>query len=293
VICYSLLPETIFLLTSLFLFEMLPTATSHLSKKSHRNIIRYGQATLTLHKRTMPPGFILPVPGLFTHSPLNAGEVRLLQFLHGDYLRCELIHANLDRAPDYAALSYTWGDGTNVPHRLTNLSLNGLTLQIGENLCRALAIIGKEIRERAIYLWVDAVCINQNDLLERNSHLFLMPTIYSKAVVVTIWLGEESEDAPQAMEEIVNLVNHLDVLARANAVGLRTDDTSHISPHDPICLAAAGSQTIWNILNKPWFSRVWIAQEVTWTQERKFFCGRSYFKWEHVSWFTGVLYFDP
>jgi hypothetical protein len=226
----------------------------------------------------------LPVPGRFTHSPLNAEEVRLLRFLHGDYLRCELIHTDLDHAPRYAALSYTWGDGTNVSHRLTNFSLNGQTLQIGENLCKALAIIGKEIRERAIYLWVDAVCINQNDLLERNSHLFRMPTIYSKAVVVAIWLGEESEDTPRAVEEINNLTNHLtDVVARASTVGLPTDDTSHISPGDPICSAAAGSQAIWNILNRPWFSRAWIAQEVTWTQERKFWCGLSWIKWEHLA----------
>jgi hypothetical protein len=217
----------------------------------------------------------------FTYLPLNAGEVRMLQFLPGNLLSFELVNINLDQAPSYAALSYTWDDGAT--RKPKEIYVDFMPFSVGENLYKALHGIGRAIRDEDLHLWVDAVCINQNDLVERHSQLRLMSTIYSKAVLVAIWLGDESEDTPKAVEEITNLLKQWVRLARANNVELGADVTSHISPDDPFCLAVASSQAIWNILNRPWFSRTWIAQEVTWTQERKFFCGHFYFTWEQLA----------
>jgi hypothetical protein len=189
----------------------------------------------------------------------------------------------------YVALSYTWDDGTNESQNFQHLALNGtaLALPIRENLWRAIRVVGGEIMQKDMYLWVDAVCVNQDDFSERNSQLLLMPDIYLGAIFVAIWLGEESEDTPGAKQQITDLANHLVNLdltlgstARLSIGDRYASAASHISPDDGICSDAAKSQAIWDILNRPWFSRAGIAQEVTGAQERRFYYGDGWIPWE-------------
>jgi Heterokaryon incompatibility protein (HET) len=57
------------------------------------------------------------------------------------------------------------------------------------------------------YLWVDAICINQNDVHERNSQVSLMRPIYKNAATVRVWPGEEADDSALAMDTIIKLAN--------------------------------------------------------------------------------------
>jgi hypothetical protein len=51
-------------------------------------------------------------------------------------------------------------------------------------------------------MWIDAVCINQNDLEERGDQVQIMALIYAYAAKVTVWLGEEADGSNEAMQEI-------------------------------------------------------------------------------------------
>lgn len=110
-------------------------------------------------------------------------------------VRCKLNQASFDD-PDlkYMALSYVWAD----PPGTTPIIVNGIETRIGLNLEGAL----RHIRQPscATVLWVDAVCINQEDLAEKNHQVEMMRMIYSGAELVIAWLGSAGEDSDLAME---------------------------------------------------------------------------------------------
>ena len=85
------------------------------------------------------------------------------------------------------AISYPW-EGQD---RSESIQINGKPLAVTPNV---VAII-KSIRSQRKRLWIDAVCINQEDLTERNHQVQLMRHIYQKASTVVIWLGSNITDA--------------------------------------------------------------------------------------------------
>jgi hypothetical protein len=113
----------------------------------------------------------------------SSRQLRLL-ILHpckdpGEGIRCDLIKASLNSDPRYEALSYTWGKPINE----ATIIVNAITLPVRKNLWDALYHLrGAEART----LWIDAVCINQNNILERNDQVQMMRHIYEKAQRVGI-----------------------------------------------------------------------------------------------------------
>jgi hypothetical protein len=90
----------------------------------------------------------------------------------------------------YEALSYTWGppfDGFDFPDE--EISLCGTPVTIKANLADALRNFRQSFRSYRI--WVDALCINQNDSDERSSQVSMMSKIYSSASRVLVWLGKD------------------------------------------------------------------------------------------------------
>ena len=110
--------------------------------------------------------------------------------------------------PEYEALSYTWGSPkfrTNILVRRSPTS----TLSITRNLAVALNCLRHKDRPRT--LWIDALCINQQDLDERSAQIQRMGDIYSKASRVVIWLGPESHDSSMAMDCVELISRHIEV----------------------------------------------------------------------------------
>lgn len=126
----------------------------------------------------------------YQYSPLGPREIRLLKLLPSDNEpRCIITHHNLDNAPLYKALSYVWGDPT--PCRA--LTLNEGPFSIALNLDTALRCL--RLTEADSLIWIDAVCINQNDDAEKGSQVQMMDDIYRLATQVLVWLGASSEDS--------------------------------------------------------------------------------------------------
>lgn len=97
--------------------------------------------------------------------------------------------------PAYDALSYEWG--AHKSNR-REIQLQGERILIGENLWLALRHL-RSSSERRI-LWIDALCINQQDKRERGHQVDLMSSIYSRARVVHVWLGSENENVSEAFD---------------------------------------------------------------------------------------------
>ncbi|KAL9107941.1 MAG: hypothetical protein Q9227_007263 [Pyrenula ochraceoflavens] len=124
---------------------------------------------------------------------LSSDCVRLLQLSTrsgGGSIRCKLFTANIsDWHNQYDACSYVWGTETLTKQIL----INGRDFHIFENLFLFLQALQNINRGgRSIFLWVDAICINQASLNERNHQVSLMSSIYSKASRTLAWLGPQT-----------------------------------------------------------------------------------------------------
>ena len=98
-------------------------------------------------------------------------------------IQCKLVIEDLESSPHYEALSYTWG----VPDDLNfKIWVNGVHLPVRRNLLTVLRALRRD-KDRT--LWIDALCINQEDVRERQQQVGIMGSIYMKAARVVGWLG--------------------------------------------------------------------------------------------------------
>lgn len=101
----------------------------------------------------------------------------------------------------YEALSYTWG--SHVKSDL--ITLGGTAFPVTSNLFAALRALRNEHADSI--LWIDAVCINQDDIFERSQEVLRMLRIYQRAERVVVWLGETSDDSTFAIDHLLSLVS--------------------------------------------------------------------------------------
>jgi hypothetical protein len=211
----------------------------------------------------------------YPHDPLDADrrEVRLLELQPGSYdepLRCRLTSASLTTSPIYNALSYVWGDGVDSAPAEPEILLDGNSFPVTPNLHSALRHLRSKVKCDPAVLWVDAVCINQNNLDERNQQVAMMREIYASATQVTIWLGEADEDSDVALNALPMILNKDSWLEDATV-------RSEIRQHCANFFFGLSSR-------RSWLSRVWILQELAMSKnDPDVVCG-----YKRVSWSTLV-----
>ncbi len=205
-----------------------------------------------------------------TYTPLQKDEIRVLDVLPAEDLsapiQCRFRHVFLadDPQPRFAALSYTWGD-PNPLSPPSEILIDGAAHDLLPNLASALRHL--RCKNETVSLWADAVCINQTDTAEKTTQLLLMGDIYRKAERVLIWLGAEAEDSNLAMETIQRWASwkvEEDLDASRYLVGSDLDDI----------FSEAAFGAINRLLARPYWSRVWIQQEVALGRHVSVHCGQ-------------------
>jgi hypothetical protein len=194
----------------------------------------------------------------YPDTPLVPGEFRLLQPNpkdRGAPARLTLSKFPVRNCPQrYAAVSYCWGPPVQDQKVVF---VNGRPIVVSAT---SLRIIDRLIAWDRGFYWIDALCINQNLVEEKNMQLPLMGRIYGDAEFVDAWLdSEESADTLQRMSR--------------NNSGWETD-LSFVEKADLM-------------LRQPWFKRIWIVQEVTLARPNALFlhAGFSSCRWEKVGEF--------
>lgn len=164
--------------------------------------------------------------------------------------------------PDYEAMSYCWGSQADTSRVLiaTTEERPSMYLDIGHNLACAMQHLRYSDKPRVI--WIDAICINQLDLVERNQQVKRMARIYSSASRVVIWLGEASSDSLKAMESMRYIATQVESTVDGflcPSPGCMYQWWNRNNPIDCDQRAWAAMATM---LQRPWFFRVWVLQEV-------------------------------
>ncbi|CAM1506211.1 Fc.00g058520.m01.CDS01 [Cosmosporella sp. VM-42] len=100
------------------------------------------------------------------------------------------------RDVEYAALSYVWGDGIDQ----CRVSINGVAVSIFRNLYEALHQL---LRQRVkSWLWIDAICINQQDDEEKSWQVNDMRAVFEEAQLVYYCLGPSANDSDFVMDQL-------------------------------------------------------------------------------------------
>ena len=128
------------------------------------------------------------------YSSLQKGvkEIRLIRILSDndeDLLRCELLPAqNIeDIKYRYLALSYCAGD----PTQTAAMVVNGLRFNTFASLVPALCQLRRAVGIEQQLLWVDQICIDQSNSMERAHQVGFMKDIYENAERAMVWLGDQ------------------------------------------------------------------------------------------------------
>jgi hypothetical protein len=204
--------------------------------------------------------------GAYEYLPLNesAGEIRLLHLLPGHFTSpirvvLESTPFSPDAPPDFEALSYTWGSPENPIDIFVGAS-GCYTLAVTQNLAEALPYL--RLEDRARTLWIDAICVNQGDMVERTSQVKRMADIYSKATRVVVWLGPASDDSSMAIDIFNTICSNIVVDWQTYTFQPTSPDSPWADGNMPIPLDQAQSNSISSLLSRSWFERLWIWQEV-------------------------------
>lgn len=180
---------------------------------------------------------------------------------------------------DYAALSYVWGE----PGLTHQIIVNDQVVRVGRNLEIALrALSAWSDFEDGFRVWVDAICINQDDFEERGRQVNKMRDIYGGAWRVIAWLGEERDNSDQALTLVQTLADLKPEFGEELAERLA---------EDPELLGRGSWTALHDLMNRPYWYRLWIIQElVLGSSALVLRCGDSFMDWTSFCRGIGFLF---
>ena len=215
----------------------------------------------------------------FKYKPLDPkkNEIRLLELLPKGIIisrredkntearlpraiRARLVHVSLDDNPQYEALSYTWGDSVFSQ----NIRLDGQSYPITKNLREALRHFQGTSTSRTF--WIDAICIDQNDVKERNHQVDKMRIIYEQAQIVRLWLGMGNLGSRQAFQLLHELKRNL-----------YDDHLVQKILRDPDRVDQL--KGLINVFDRDYWWRIWVVQEVLSAKAISVHCGEDTISW--------------
>lgn len=117
---------------------------------------------------------------LFVMEPASNGTTEI----RGRLIPADMYHP----MPRYEALSYAWGS----PEKTKSIMCNSKEIRISGNLHAALSRPQKDESKRI--LWIDAICIDQDDIVEQGLQVRMMQDILFVAYQVLLWVEEETNE---------------------------------------------------------------------------------------------------
>lgn len=196
----------------------------------------------------------------YNYQPLDESklEIRLLRLISSlpaeneaeQILRFELSTASLNQPPDFTALSYCWTE----EHATCPIMLHGCKFYVRPNLFKYLQTLGHE-RHTGL-LFVDAICIDQSNIAERNAQVRLMGDVYRLATNVVAWLGDDFDFLCEHLSSLI------DDFQRSYDAGSRSKDVRDLA------LLIVGT-----LGGSPYWTRMWVMQEIVLAQSLTIQCG--------------------
>ncbi|KAI7774757.1 hypothetical protein LA080_007922 [Diaporthe eres] len=260
----------------------------------------------------------------------------------GSDFRCSLRIFKLSQAPEFQALSYTWGDpltpfskarglGSKEPLRLQHhasqdgstspsphIEVDSHSLAVTPNLLSALRMLASRsssapsggglrkqapplfrgLSSKARYFWIDAICVDQSNVLERNSQVSIMADVFRAAQSVTVWLGPEDQFTADALAAVEAISPLMALTASNSSPEARRawdnisytdffDDSWYSRISEATGLRGSITHRQWlgllALLSRPWFQRAWVVQELALARQATVICGEQMVHWTRLA----------
>lgn len=193
----------------------------------------------------------------YTYQPLPC-DGKFIRLLHLEPasnarvpLRAALTIERLRPEVFYEALSYCWGDLAISE----SIQVDSQRFAVTTNLAAALRAIRRSIEPRV--LWIDAICIDQSNIEEKNRQVSLMREIYANSCITIVWQGPSDEWSRKRLSlPEYNFWNHWTMWF---------DFVDAIRP----------------TVDRPWMSRIWVVQEVAYSRNITVCFGYDRCTWKH------------
>lgn len=198
--------------------------------------------------------------GPYQHLDEERREIRLLVLKAGsgsDVLQCELQKVFLDDLlkPEYETISYSWGSRK----RTSKIIIDGVPTMIPFNTERALHRMRLVDADRV--LWVDAVCINQSNEIEKGHQIPFMYTIFTGSRRNLIWLGEDEDgttgEALKIMDSILENARY-ETNDYANFASTIKDEMGTLQVSSRPLTLDSNPEALVRFYSRPWFRRLWV-----------------------------------
>ncbi|KAI9157927.1 Heterokaryon incompatibility protein [Paramyrothecium foliicola] len=220
----------------------------------------------------------------------STGEIRLLVIEAGaanDELKCRTVdNEPLDQNIAYDALSYRWGE--EFPQ--LSIKVNGCAVSVRPALHAALKALRNADGGRTV--WIDALCINQNDTKEKECQVSLMREIYHNAQQTVVWLGPEADESNLAMDFIIYQASREPARAHQKMehrwIGWTTQDDYFYIVRDPKFTPVWDA--VFALCARDYWSRMWIIQELVLSKDPVIWCGSRRVKWADFELVLGSIY---
>ncbi|QDS72613.1 hypothetical protein FKW77_001710 [Venturia effusa] len=186
----------------------------------------------------------------------------------------DMVTVTLDSAPPFEALSYVWGDAER-PHNL--FFANRRHLPITTSLSSALPLISTHCTTE--YLWIDQICIDQGNVLERNHQVKIMGEIYRMAVRVLLYTGVFDSE----LSSILSIAEDHE-MRQCSLAELQSALEDLLQYKGPSWLALN------RFLKNEWFSRAWCFQEFALAKDPRFLIGKRLVAFDILDRLTLAVY---
>lgn len=229
----------------------------------------------------------------YPYKPLPPQCIRILELHPGpseEPFVCNIVTQHIGGKP-YEALSYVWGDPTPVALVKCIDDSNEGELGIGNGLAEALTAFRLADQMRCI--WIDALCINQKDVAERQSQVRLMGAVYGKAEQVLCWLGpfNDLEDTESRARHAIRFLRTFNEKPHEYLRAAR----QYFHSGEDIADADGPLLNSWlaikELFDLEYFHRAWIIQEVGLARHARFFWGNQsvWLEWTEVAAFCSFM----
>lgn len=210
----------------------------------------------------------------YDNLPTDGQQFRLLGLgppdKHGNISSLTLHTFDINDAPPFYAISYVWYS----PELVVPMTCNHKKLMITNSLGSALEKVVPW--SRGTYLWADGICINQDNIVERNHQVTLMGNIYGRASKVLAHLGDSGPTGDDS-----NDWSAVSLMTLLNRIWLAEPNSSSRSDSEWLKTLAVNrdNTTMWESLvsfwTNPWFTRCWIMQEAVLADNVVLFYGKA------------------
>jgi hypothetical protein len=178
---------------------------------------------------------------------------------------------------DYAALSYAWGDAADT----VDIFVDGAPVKVTRNLEVVLRMLRDNKRMRGEQLWVDALCINQEDFVERGRQVKRMGNIFGGALRVLVWIGPAADDSDKVAELI-------EVFWTTLKKARRRPSEAQILAAQPQGYGYWGAY--FHLISRPYWRRLWIIQELIMAPKGlQIYCGSKVIFWDKLHWLEKII----